>query len=94
MWTEGNTQVCERIGILQEIDSQTRKPNEMILHFGLCFSDLVGVQSVSVVFCIFPIYSVAYSVLSGLLIIRGPKQKDNGGVGEFCGFTFLINFIK
>lgn len=41
----------------------------------------------------FPLYSMAYSVLSAVLIIRGPKQWDNYGVGEFCGFSCLISFI-
>lgn len=42
----------------------------------------------------FPIYvCMAYSGLSPLLIIRGPEQKDNDGVGEFCELGWLISFI-
>lgn len=42
----------------------------------------------------FPIYvCMAYSGLSTLLIIRGPEQKDNDGVGEFCELGWLISFI-
>lgn len=94
LWTEGNGQVWQEIGILQEVNPQTRKPNKIILQFWSLFfwcHECAVCYWCVLQFFQFEVWHILFYLLFSLL--EDLKGRHRDGVGAFHEFALLISFI-